>query len=419
MNLDDLSDDDILNMSEDQLAAITADAGGSDDGGNTAGDDVSDDETPSAEDNGEGDEGSTPNDDESGEAANEEVQGGDTSELSDDELGKEPPAPAKAVENSEPTNTEAPAKEAAKEGEQGKEGGEAAEEATATVDYKAAYDTLIGTPIKANGREIVIKSVDEARRLIQQGANYNKKMEDLKPLRKIGAMLEQAGLANDELAVAQMIDLFNGKPEAWAKAAKDLNIDILSLDMDSGDKYSPNHHLQSDELVTFRETLAEIKSEPQGPEALAIMDKWDAASRKRIWGKPAELREMYGYMQDGVYDIVANEVERRKVLGLIPEGTPFLDSFIEVGNELGQQRAAEAASTAAPAAPVQTQQAAAAATERVKVATGAAPRKPSAAVDPRAAAASAPRNGGGNAKPSIDIYSLSDDDIMKMSAPPM
>lgn len=79
-------------------------------------------------------------------------------------------------------------------------------EAESEVDYAAEYKRLIGTPIKANGKEITIDSVDDAIKFIQMGANYYKKVEQLKPAQKIVSMLEKAQLL-DESKLSFAIDL--------------------------------------------------------------------------------------------------------------------------------------------------------------------------------------------------------------------
>lgn len=374
------------------------------------------DETVDAEE--PGDEGV--DEPEEGEADEGEGKEPEAPVLSDDEVeGQE--VPSKTEENTDPTppaegEPEKPAEPNAEKKEE-----PAAEEPkadTQTIDYAAEYNKLVGTPIKANGKEITLKDTNEVLRLVQQGANYAKRMEELKPARRSAAMLERAGLLGNDVALAHAIDLYNGKPEAIAKMAKDLKIDILSVDMESGDNYSPASHLQTDEEVTFTDTLREVRTLPGGNEAMLLIDSWDQASKDLVWGNAKAVREIYDYKQSGVYDTVATEVERRKTLGMIPEGTPFITAFVAIGEEMASQSALAAQSNANPTdVPSTVAAEPAKPAVRTPVATGAAPRKPAVNADPRAAAAASPRKGVGAAKATPDIYSLSDDDIMKMSSP--
>lgn len=361
-------------------------------------------------DEGEADAGGAEGDDKEGESPKvEDLSDADhdkqTPPVEDKPAKEGEPAPAKKEEPAAPADKSAPAADKPAEGEQ-------------ELDYKAELGKLIGVPIKANGKEITLKNTDEVIRLVQQGAGYAQKMEQLKPARKLAAMMERAGLLGDENAYGQMIDLYNGDPKAIAKLVKDLKIDIFALDLDAGDQYTPTSHLQTDEAVNFTETLKEVRTLEGGREALALIDSWDQQSKDAIWGNAQAVRQIFEYKQSGVYDTVATEVERRRTLGQIPVGTPFIHAFQQVGDEMA--KAAEAASPSTPAVeqprtpPVP---APAKPVARTPIASGPAPRKAE-APDARAAAAASPRVGGGQAKQVPDIYSLSDKDIENMSSPP-
>lgn len=369
------------------------------------------------ESEGEADAGGAEGDDKEGEKPKDE-------DLSDADLDKQdPPVPDKVEDDKKPAEGEAekPVQQGEKkdlpEGAKPKEGDKSAVEAPA-INYEDAYKKLIGTPIKANGTEITLKDADEAMRLIQKGAGYEKKMEQLKPARKAAAMLENAGLLGNDYALGEMLDIYTGNPKALAKLIKDLKIDIFELDLDGGDQYKPTSHLQSDEAVTFTETLKEVRTLEGGKEALALIDSWDQQSKDAIWGNATAVRQIYDYKLSGVYDQVATEVERRRTLGQIPAGTPFIQAFQMVGEEMAKAAQSQAASTTVeePVTPPVSEPAKP--TPRVPVHSGPVPRKAE-TPDARAAAAASPRVGAGAAKSVPDIYSLSDKDIENMSAPPV
>lgn len=99
----------------------------------------------------------------------------------------------------------------------------------AAFDYKAAYEQITA-PFKANGREMKVESPEEAVRLMQQGANYVKKMQALKPHLKMVRMLENNGLL-DEGRLNFLIDVSRKDPGAIKKLLKDANIDPMDLDL--------------------------------------------------------------------------------------------------------------------------------------------------------------------------------------------
>lgn len=384
-------------------------------------------ETPTPPVEGEGLEPKGEADDARGEAEGEEGDSPSGEDLSDEELAQqeenankpkapEPKPEGEAAPTPEPKK-ETPPAEKPKEGEAAAPKKEEGTSEAPAVDHKAEYEKLIGVPIKANGREITLKSAEEALRLIQQGAGYTQKMEQLKPARKMAAMLDRAGLLGNEEALGQMIDLYNGDTKAIAKLVKDLNIDIFSLDKDSGDTYTPKSHLQTDAAVNFQDTLKDIRSLDGGKEALALIDGMDEQSKQLIWGNSEAIRQIFEYKQTGVYDTVATELERRRVLGQIPADLPYIVAFQKVGEELGKASDAEAARQAALAERTPPVAEPAKPAPRTPISSGPAPKKPE-APDARAIAAAAPRTGVGQAKPVHDIYSLSDADIEKMQSFP-
>src|SRR5690606_29540484 len=105
-----------------------------------------------------------------------------------DEKGNEKPDAAKDEKTPEQLKAE---EEAAKEKPKDPP------EETKSVDYEAEYKRLL-TPFKANGREIQVKSVDDAIQLMQMGANYNKKMAALKPNLKLMKMLQNNNLLTED-----------------------------------------------------------------------------------------------------------------------------------------------------------------------------------------------------------------------------
>ena len=425
-DFENMSDEELMNLASAPPVVEQEDASvdGSDNGKDPIDPPVADDGDDDSDTPAQGeDEGlKTEGEDDAGgaEGDDKEVESPKDEDLSDEQINnlqspsfseEKPAAPAakddKKSEDKQKDKEQAP--EAPKEGEQ--------EPEAQGIDYKAEFEKLVGAPIKANGKEITLKNTDEVLRLVQQGAGYAQKMEQLKPARKSAAMLESAGLLGDEAALSQMIDLYNGDPKALAKLVKDLNIDIYALDMEAGDTYTPNSHIQSDEAVNFQDTLKEVRALEGGKEALTLIDGMDAKSKQILWGNSEAVRQLYDYKQSGIYDRVANEVHRRRTLGMIPADTPFIIAFENVGSELAKAEAERSTTPAAevnpnPPAPVPAKPVA-----RTPIASGPAPRR-NTAPDARAAAAASPRSGGGAAKPTIDIFSLSDEDIEKMSAPP-
>lgn len=198
------------------------------------------------------------------------------------------------------------------------------------------YDTIMA-PLKANGKTIELRSPEEAVALMQMGANYTKKLQDLRPARKVLTMLESNGMM-DEGKLSFAIDLIEKKdPEAIKKLLKDAGINPLEIDADTDPAYVEGSHRVSDEQVNFHSTLDELSSNPAGVETITeINTSWDQASKQALWAAPEIMTVIHQQREAGIYDVVKAEVDRRITLGSIPATTPFIEAYKTVGDEMAQ-----------------------------------------------------------------------------------
>lgn len=265
------------------------------------------------------------------------------------------------------------------------------------IDYKAFYD-IIMTPFKANGTTVTLKSPDEAIRLMQMGANYTKRMQEIKPYRKIIMMLENNDL-KDEDKIGYLIDLYNKDEAAIQKLLKEANIDPLDIDVDSEPTYQGGRHTISNEEEAFVSVLREVKAEPNGAETIAMFNSWDEGSKEAIWRDPNLVRIIHGHKQSGIFDTVMEEVERQRLLGAIPESLPLIDAYYQVGEILNQngKLGGQAASPAPkPKAPVAVRKS-----------------KSNPSNSRKAKRASHTRSTNKRAESTVDIYNMDDDEFLK------
>ena len=246
--------------------------------------------------------------------------------------------PAQDASDDEPQESASPAKETEEPEEESKEEEPKATE-TPQIDYKQFYETMTA-PIKANGKELKVRSAEEAIKLMQMGANYTHKMQGLAPYRKKIQMLQNAGLLEDE-KLNYLIDLASGNPGAIQKLLKDRNIDPLDMNVSEDSKYVPGNHSVSDEEVRFQTVLDDLKSTPEGRETLSTVNGMDQASLSEIWKDPSLMNTLHEQRQNGVYKLITDEIDHQKMLGNIPEGTPFLKAYKSVGDYLLQQQQAK------------------------------------------------------------------------------
>ena len=106
---------------------------------------------------------------------------------------------------------------------------------TTEFDYESAYKK-VSEPFKANGIDIKVNDPEDIVRLMQMGANYQKKMSQLKPHLKIIKMLENNDLLKPE-QLNNLIDVFKKDPKAIAKLVKESTLDPLDIDKDAPSDY--------------------------------------------------------------------------------------------------------------------------------------------------------------------------------------
>lgn len=201
-----------------------------------------------------------------------------------------------------------------------------------TVDYEAEYKRLL-TPFKANGREIAVKSVDDAIALMQMGANYNKKMAALKPNLKLMKLLENNGLLSEE-KIGFLIDLEKKDPAAINKLVKDSGIDPMDLDAEKASGYKQTAYTVDDREIELDTVLDELQGTPSYNRTLEIVStKWDGASKQVIAGNPQLLKVINDHVQSGIYDLISKEIESERMFGRL-NGLSDIEAYRQVGDAL-------------------------------------------------------------------------------------
>ena len=200
------------------------------------------------------------------------------------------------------------------------------------VDFEAEYKRLL-TPFKANGREIAVKSVDDAIALMQMGANYNKKMAALKPNLKLMKLLENNGLLSED-KIGFLIDLEKKNPEAINKLVKDSGIDPMDFDAEKASGYKQTAYTVDDREIELDTVLEELQGTPSYNRTLEIVStKWDVASKQVIAGNPQLLKVINGHVESGIYDLINKELESERLFGRL-NGLSDIEAYRQIGDAL-------------------------------------------------------------------------------------
>jgi hypothetical protein len=340
-----------------------------------------------------------------------------------------PVAPSESTETTTVTSPEAaPVEEASTEASQagtkdedgpgeGKEqpDSEAAKAAEGTApDYQAFYQKVM-TPFKANGKMIELRSPEEAVQLMQMGANFTRKMQEIAPHRKVLMMLENNGLL-DPAKLSFLIDVEKRNPEAIKKLVKDAGLDPMEIDTSVEPEYKPGNHQVTDEDVSFDTALKNVQSTEDGRKFLGtIHNDWDHTSKELLWKHPGILEDLNQQRESGIYDRIVAEVDRQRTLGTIAPGVSFLHAYQLIGDQMMKVDAFKdlvqpgAQPNPSSSQPVQSPKPAV-------VATRVAAPKPAVVNGDKASAASPTRTVTSKAQAFVNPLAMSDDDFLKQMA---
>lgn len=221
------------------------------------------------------------------------------------------------------------------------EGDEPSEELddTDTVETDEAVDPQLAelfTPFKASGTEMQVKSVAEARQLMQMGVDYQNKMQGFKPHRKTIKTLENNEIDAEKLNY--LIDLSKGDKNAIAKLIQESDFDVHSMD-DEEPSYSPSDHSVSDVEVDLDDVIGRIKTSPSFSTTSDIVsNQWDTASKQAVFENPQVLERLNQQVADGTYDRIKQEVVRARAFGGL-QGLSELQAYQQVGQQLHNEGA--------------------------------------------------------------------------------
>ena len=302
----DMSDDDFGDLSlEDFIADQTGDA---DTDGSTEDDDSTDDKDEDADDDSTDDDSDTDDTDDT--------------DTDDDTTDTE-------TDDDDVDDADKDADDASKDADKAKKSDK---ESDGDSSDKEQLANLFA-PFRANGKDIQIKSVDEARQLMQMGANYNKKMQGLKPNLKLIKMLDNNDLL-DESKLTYLIDLSKKNPEAIKKLIKDSGMNPLDVDVNIDPGYKPGTYTVDDTEVVLDETLNDIRDTESFKTTMDIVsNKWDATSKKALVDSPDIIKVINEHVALGIYDKINNAVDHERMLGRL-QGVDDITAYKQVGDAI-------------------------------------------------------------------------------------
>lgn len=210
------------------------------------------------------------------------------------------------------------------------------EQTSDEINYKEFYERVT-KPFKANGREIVVTNPDDLITLAQKGTDYVKKMTELKPLKRINKLLQDNGIAEDDLAY--LIDLKAKKPEAIAKLLKDSEVDLYQFDVEQGNDYkpvAPTYNEVTEELTTVLDDLE--KNSSTFKQTIAVIgQQWDEHSRNFIAQNPNLVRIIDAQIANGAFAKIDTIMQYERAVGRL-DGMTDLEAYVAIEKQLAAKQ---------------------------------------------------------------------------------
>jgi len=206
---------------------------------------------------------------------------------------------------------------------------------TNDIDYEADYKSIM-EPFKANGKQMTVETVKDAKQLMSMGAGFSHRMKQIKPYLKLIKTLEANDLLDAD-KVNHLIDLSKKDPKAIAKLMKDGDIDPLDVDVDSAEDYEPKKHQISDEQYDLGEVLDEIREDENFDRTVKLLgEDWDAESQAVVKKNPVIVKVINDHMQDGTFEKVQAVVDRERTMGRL-EGVSDQKAYLNVYEQLSKE----------------------------------------------------------------------------------
>ncbi len=209
-------------------------------------------------------------------------------------------------------------------------------QASDEINYKEFYERVT-KPFKANGREIVVTNPDDLITLAQKGTDYVKKMTELKPLKRINKLLQDNGIAEDDLAY--LIDLKAKKPEAIAKLLKDSEVDLYQFVVEQGNDYkpvAPTYNEVNEELTNVLDDLE--KNSSTFKQTIAVIgQQWDEHSRNFIAQNPNLVRIIDAQIANGAFAKIDTIMQYERAVGRL-DGMTDLEAYVAIEKQLAAKQ---------------------------------------------------------------------------------
>ncbi len=195
-------------------------------------------------------------------------------------------------------------------------------------------DKIMPNEINVNGMT-VRATMEELEAGFKKGMNYTQKMQEIAPHRKDMNLMTEHGLSTDDLNL--LIEAKKGNKEALGKLIANAKVDVLDLDAEASQDYTPENYAKDVPNVEMEqiknEILADTEIAPSVENALQSMpeDMYQMVSSNAMG-----MNSLYSDMKSGMYEKIMPEVMKQQALYGVQE--PTIQTYLKVAKQyFGQE----------------------------------------------------------------------------------
>ncbi len=193
---------------------------------------------------------------------------------------------------------------------------EPAKAETQTVEQPKVYK------FKASGAEVEFTQEEmlaQFPEVYSKALDYTKKMQTIKPYRKMIDAWEQEKLTHEDMNFA--IDLLKGDKEAITTLIRKSGIDALDLDVESNSNYKPNNYGRSDVELDIHEITSKISQDPEYETTHQVLTKeWDDESWTEMTKRPQLIELLHTDVKNGMFNKVNPIAQKLKMQDVVRYG---------------------------------------------------------------------------------------------------
>lgn len=166
--------------------------------------------------------------------------------------------------------------------------------------------------VKAYGQKYNF-TTEELLKLAPKALHYTKKLQKIAPYRRTISAMEENGISEDD--VNQFIEMKKGNRTAIANFLSKANVDAYDLtnyDEQESAKYAPLKYGREQNELT--RVIEDVQEHPMSDQLQRYLVTLDQESKNRISANPSVLEVLISNMENGYFDQIAPEANKRAFL---------------------------------------------------------------------------------------------------------